>query len=107
MSWKPIATAPTNRRIVVYAPAAEGLDELVCFCEWHPSSAGFCVDELRQPTQWMDKPLLDNEYCCAVCQGMFRKDRLDEEALLELERLYPGVSVEDCDIVCDDCFQKL
>ena len=52
MLWLPIATAPTDGRcIVVYAPARDGLNEMVSLCSYHPD-AGFCIDELREPTHW-------------------------------------------------------
>lgn len=54
-SWAPIETAPRDREIVVYAPSLEGLGPLVSFCLWHPD-AGFCVDELREPTLWQESP---------------------------------------------------
>ncbi len=53
--WHPIHTAPHDRRIVVYAPSAHGLPAMVSMCEWHPD-AGFCVDELREPTHWTEIP---------------------------------------------------
>jgi len=53
--WKPIESAPQDREIVVYAPGREGLGELVSLCQWHPD-AGFCIDELREPTLWTEKP---------------------------------------------------
>lgn len=46
---------PKDRKILVYCPAQEGLPELVCFCQWHPD-AGFCVDEIRNPTHWAEIP---------------------------------------------------
>lgn len=52
MTWLSISTAPKDgRTIMVYAPAREGLGELVSLCSWHPD-AGFCIDELRSPTHW-------------------------------------------------------
>lgn len=50
--WRPIDTAPTDGRcIVVYATARDGLNEMVSLCSYHPD-AGFCIDELREPTHW-------------------------------------------------------
>lgn len=53
---------PRDRLIIVFAagdnPAwGEPLPDIVCLCQWHPD-AGYCVDELRQPTRWMpyEKP---------------------------------------------------
>ena len=54
--WQPIETAPQDRPIVVYAPGRDGLHEMASMCRWHPD-AGFCIDELREPTHWMDRPV--------------------------------------------------
>lgn len=49
--WRPIETAPKDRLILVYAPSYLELPAIMCLCQWHPD-AGFCVDELREPTHW-------------------------------------------------------
>ena len=51
--WQPITKAPRDREIEVLCPPREGLPELVSKCKWHPD-AGFCVDELREPTHWRE-----------------------------------------------------
>ena len=50
-----------------------------------------------------------NEYECAVCHGIFEKALTDEEARKQFEEEFPGMPfVEDgCDLVCDDCYQKM
>ncbi len=48
-----------------------------------------------------------NEYKCAVCHGVFEKGQTDEEAEAELKETFGDVPVEECDIVCDDCWQKM
>ena len=53
--WQPIETAPKDREILVYAPAYQDLRPLISVCKWH-ESAGFCIDELRQPAHWMELP---------------------------------------------------
>ena len=53
--WQPIETAPKDREILVYAPAYQDLRFLISVCKWN-ESAGFCIDELRQPTHWMELP---------------------------------------------------
>lgn len=53
IEWIPIETAPKDRLIIVYAPERDGLNEMVCLCNWHPD-AGFCIDELREPTHWTE-----------------------------------------------------
>ena len=54
-AWQPIETAPKDRPIVVYAPARDGLPEMASICQWH-EDAGFCIDEIREPTHWVEKP---------------------------------------------------
>lgn len=53
--WQSIETAPKDREILVYAPAYQDLRFLISVCKWN-ESAGFCIDELRQPTHWMELP---------------------------------------------------
>ena len=48
-----------------------------------------------------------NEYICAICKGVFEKTTPEDEALAELKEYFGDVSVEDCDIVCDDCWEKI
>jgi hypothetical protein len=54
--WRPIEEAPKDGTgIIVFAAPAHGLEGFVTFCRWH-ESAGFCVDELREPTDWQPLP---------------------------------------------------
>lgn len=56
LDWKPIASAPTDgSEFVVYCPPKHGLPHLASICSYHPD-AGFCVDELREPTLWTELP---------------------------------------------------
>ena len=48
-----------------------------------------------------------NEYQCAVCNGVFEKGWSDEEAREELGENFPWCSVNDCELVCDDCYSKM
>lgn len=51
--WQPIdENTPKDREIVVFAPGYQGLNPIITICKWH-ESAGFCIDELRQPTLWL------------------------------------------------------
>ena len=48
------------------------------------------------------------EYKCAMCGEIFKKTISEDDALTELnEQFGEGIAVEDCDIVCDDCWQKV
>lgn len=54
--WIPIdENTPKDVEIVVYAPSYQDLDHMVSICKFH-ESAGFCINELRQPTHWMPLP---------------------------------------------------
>jgi hypothetical protein len=54
--FQPIATAPKDgTEIIVYCPPAHGLPHMASICAWH-EDAGFCVDELREPTMWTYLP---------------------------------------------------
>lgn len=46
-----------------------------------------------------------NEYICAVCGEIFEKGQSDEDALEELNKNYPDFSQEECELVCEDCYQ--
>ena len=47
-----------------------------------------------------------NQYRCAWCGGIFDILRSNEKALAEKERYFPGVPMEKCALICDDCYQK-
>lgn len=49
---------------------------------------------------------MSNTYKCAVCQGTFEKGWSEEEALEELKENF-NMPVEECDVVCDDCYRKM
>lgn len=54
--WRPIETAPRDGiEFVVYCPGAHGIKHMASLCAWH-EDAGFCVDELREPTHWQPLP---------------------------------------------------
>ena len=54
--WQSIETAPRDgTEIIVYCPPAHGLRHMASVCAWH-EDAGFCVDELREPTLWQPLP---------------------------------------------------
>jgi hypothetical protein len=46
-------------------------------------------------------------YVCALCKGSFKTDRDDNEAIAEAEKLFPGVPMKDCVLVCNDCFKAM
>lgn len=52
-------------------------------------------------------PLQPNEYRCAMCGHIYTKAITDEEAMAETQAHWPGVTQEDCAVLCDDCYQKV
>lgn len=55
----------------------------------------------------MDDPKVGDKYTCAVCGKVDTISRPSEEAWKEFEENFPGGNREDCDLVCDDCYQKM
>lgn len=63
MRWLPIALAPQGPldkfgfgpHILLYAPGRDGLPPIILVGAFHPD-AGFCIDEIRDPTHWMLLP---------------------------------------------------
>jgi hypothetical protein len=55
--------------------------------------------------------LTNDEYQCAICKEIFNKVRneewSEEKAHEEYEKNFPGMSKENMDVVCDDCFKTL
>lgn len=48
------------------------------------------------------------EYTCASCGGTFTKTWSDEEAIAEMhENFGPNMTVDQCEIICDDCYHFL
>jgi hypothetical protein len=51
----------------------------------------------------------NNEYECAFCHGIFGRIRdenwNEEEVEEEYKEMFPGKSIKNRDIVCDDCWQ--
>lgn len=49
----------------------------------------------------------DDEYTCASCGETFLKGRPDGEAMAETRARHGNVRQEDCEVVCDDCFNAM
>jgi hypothetical protein len=50
----------------------------------------------------------NNEFKCAVCEEIFKKDWSDEEAIKELcDTFGEEYTEEECEVVCDDCYKKM
>jgi hypothetical protein len=50
----------------------------------------------------------ENYFKCAICGKVFESSWSEEEALAELvENFGKDCNVEDCEVVCDDCYQEM
>ena len=50
---------------------------------------------------------MSDTFICALCGGEFEKGQDEESALAELKELWGDVSPDDCELVCDDCWNKI
>lgn len=50
-----------------------------------------------------------NQYQCALCKGVFDKDRPDEVAKKEYQELYGGAydPAAAIELICDACFEEM
>lgn len=47
------------------------------------------------------------KYTCAMCEKECESEWTEEEAIAEKERDFGAVPLEECDVVCDDCYQQI
>lgn len=50
---------------------------------------------------------MSDTYICKMCNKEFETDWSHEEAVEEKEKIFGDIPIEECDVVYDDCFQKL
>lgn len=50
---------------------------------------------------------MGHSFKCAMCDGEFVSDRPQEVATAELNRDFGNVPLEQCDEVCDVCYQEI
>lgn len=48
-----------------------------------------------------------NEFTCYACSETFEKGWSDEEAMAEFGSTFPSADLEECSVVCDDCYKKI
>jgi len=48
-----------------------------------------------------------NQFRCDCCGEVFDKGWTDEEAEIELGDTFPGLTTNDCSLVCDVCYKKM
>lgn len=53
------------------------------------------------------KNLSHDEFLCEMCGGIFNKGISDEQAMKEKIELFFDAPLDECDIVCENCFQKM
>lgn len=46
-------------------------------------------------------------YICAMCGGTFEATIPEDEAQAELKEFFGDVSVENCELVCDGCWEGI
>ncbi len=46
-------------------------------------------------------------FTCNICKGIFEKELSDEEAEEQLKEEFPGWTTDQCDLICDDCYNEL
>lgn len=61
------------------------------------------TDEL-QPT---NENSTADQYQCWSCGGTFNKGWSDKEAIEELHNRMPGLNLDECAVVCDDCYNEM
>lgn len=47
------------------------------------------------------------EYVCAICRVKFVSEWTDEEAKDELKEKFGETNIQECEVVCEDCYNKL
>jgi hypothetical protein len=47
------------------------------------------------------------EYTCSMCKAVCESQWTEEEAIAEKERDFGSVPLEECDVVCDMCYQQI
>lgn len=50
---------------------------------------------------------MSDTYTCATCRETYNKGWTDEEAKKEKDDSFPEFEIEDCAMVCDDCYNKM
>jgi response regulator RpfG family c-di-GMP phosphodiesterase len=50
----------------------------------------------------------NNEYKCAVCGNIYKRELTEEEAIEQLETEFGKTyKPDDCELVCDICYTKI
>lgn len=57
----------------------------------------------------MSLEIKNNQYQCASCHGIFEKHKewTEEKKLKEKQQNFGDLPLENCEIVCDDCYNKI
>jgi len=46
-------------------------------------------------------------FTCAKCKETFESGWSDEEALQEKDQIFPDITIDKCEVICDDCFNEI
>ena len=77
----------------------------MCFADWISSEMRHSDDLPRRLL--VIKEIKDTEYECGECHGIFTKGRQDSVAEKELHERLPETPIEDCVLVCEDCYKQI
>lgn len=50
---------------------------------------------------------MNKTYICAICEEQFETVWSEEDAQAEKIAFWGDIPDDECDVVCDDCFQKI
>lgn len=62
---------------------------------------------VRRLQAWLKIRKADRKPVCAGCGGPLAPESDIDAMTVELEENFPGWDPQDCDIVCDDCYQEI
>ena len=49
----------------------------------------------------------DKYFKCDECGNVYEKNLSEEEAVEQLASEFPGANINECGIVCDDCYNEM
>jgi len=47
---------------------------------------------------------MSNEYECAMCHNVYKKGQAEKDAVNELNENFSNLTIDECVLVCDDCY---
>lgn len=59
------------------------------------------------PSEQTGQSPTNREYVCTICRVKFVSEWTDEEAKEELKEKFGETNIQECEVVCEDCYNKL